>query len=62
MLTALDGSPVWVESTSIQIIRPASQKNKQCEAHVGAGVRIGTYAMCVRETPEEIQRKITNAK
>lgn len=62
MLTALDGTPVWVESTAIQIIRPARTGNKQCGESVGAGIRIGTTSLCVRETPEQIQRQIKDAR
>lgn len=59
ILTALDGSPIWVESTQIQIIRPAT---KQCHTDIGAGIRVGTVAICVRETPEQIQKRMRDAK
>lgn len=60
MLTSLDGSPIWVESTQIVIIRPA-RGGKQCADSVGAGIRIGSTSLCVRETPEQIQRKMKDA-
>ena len=59
MLTALDGSPIWVESAHVQIIRPATA---QCQAQNGSGVQVGSVAVCVRETPEEIQEKLRRAK
>jgi hypothetical protein len=59
LLTQLDGSPIWVESSAVQIIRPAT---KQCQTAIGAGIRVGATTLCVRETPEEIERKIKNAK
>ena len=55
LLTALDGSPIWVESAHVQIIRPATE---QCKHQRGSGVQIGAVRLCVRETPEEIQEKI----
>ena len=54
VLTALDGSPMWVESDDIQIIRPARLKQAQCEKSAGSGIRVGANGMCVRETPEQI--------
>jgi hypothetical protein len=55
MLTTLDGSPVWVESSAIIVIRPSIS---QCHAAHGAAIRVGANAFCVRETPDEIRRKI----
>lgn len=61
MLTSLDGGPIWVESSAVVIIRPA-HGGKQCAATVGAAVRIGSTGLCVRETAEEIRKKIEGAK
>jgi hypothetical protein len=63
MLTSLDGSPVWVEANQVQIIRPAAKgANHQCREGVGAGIRIGSYAMCVRETPQQIMEKLNDTQ
>lgn len=59
MLTALDGSPVWVESSAVVIVRPALQ---QCKHVEGSGIRIGTVSLCVREAPEQIQKKIEGVR
>ena len=55
MLTSLDGSPIWVESSQVQIVRPATQ---QCQAQKGSGIQVGSVAVCVRETPDEIREKL----
>jgi hypothetical protein len=59
MLTQLDGNPVWVESTSIQAIRPA---DGQCHGAHGAALRLGSIGLCVKETPEEIRKKLNETK
>lgn len=59
MLTSLDGSPIWVESSAVVIIRPAIS---QCKEQIGAGIRVGTTALCVRETPDQIRQKLENVK
>jgi len=58
MLTALDGSPVWVESTAVQVIRPSTA---HCKSGHGAAIRVTSMALCVRETPEQIQEKLRKA-
>lgn len=58
ILTLLDGTPVYVEGNAIQVIRPAHQKGSQCAATVGAGIHFGSHWLCVRETPEQILKKI----
>lgn len=55
MLTSLDGSPIWVESSQVQIVRPATQ---QCQSANGSGIQVGSVAVCVRETPDEIREKL----
>lgn len=59
MLTALDGSPIWVDHAQVQIIRPATQ---QCKTHNASGIQVSGKALCVRETPAEIQEKIRKAE
>lgn len=59
MLTSLDGSPVWVETSAVTIIRPAVT---QCKADHGAAIRIGSQAICVRETPEQIKKKVEGVR
>jgi hypothetical protein len=59
LLTQLDGKAVWVESSQVQIIRAQSA---ECGAGTGAVIRVGSHALCVRETPEEIREKIRDAQ
>jgi len=59
MLTSLDGSPVWVESAQVIIIRPHIAS---CSAGTGAAIRVGPRGLCVREKPEEIMEKMKNAR
>lgn len=55
MLTALDGSPVWVEATQIQIIRIGST---ECGPNTGAVIRVGLTTLCVKETQDTVREKI----
>lgn len=57
-LTSLDGSPVWVESTAVTIMRPS---RKECKEGNGAAVRVGSSGLCVKESPEQIKELIRNA-
>lgn len=59
LLTSLDGSPVWVESTAVTIVRPS---RKECKEGNGAAIRIGATGLCVQETPEQIKELVRNAK
>jgi hypothetical protein len=59
MLTSLDGSPIWVEATQVQIIRIRSA---ECGAGAGAVIRIGQTTLCVKETTDEIRDKIRDAQ
>jgi hypothetical protein len=59
ILSALDGSPVWVESTQVIIIRTHS---KECGPGTGAVIRVGTVALCVKESESTIRQKIYEAK
>ena len=58
MLTSLDGSPVWVESNHVIILRHATS---DCKSKTGSGILVGTTKLCVRETPEQIQEKLRKA-
>jgi len=58
ILTSLDGSPIYVESNQVQIIRQAT---KQCHSARGSGVQIGSVSLCVRETPDQIREKVQKA-
>lgn len=58
LLTALDGSPVWVESTAVQVIRGT---HTECKHGNGALVRMSSASICVRETPEKIKEIVRNA-
>lgn len=55
VLTALDGSPVWVESTAVIIMRPSK---KECKEGNGAAIRVGSIGLCVQESPEQIKEMI----
>lgn len=55
LLTALDGSPVLVESTQVNVIR---LRSSECGPGTGAVLRVGAAALCVKETPDEIRDKI----
>jgi uncharacterized protein YlzI (FlbEa/FlbD family) len=59
VLTSLDGSPIWVEATQVQIIRIRSA---ECGAGAGAVIRIGQTTLCVKETTDEIRDKIRDAQ
>jgi uncharacterized protein YlzI (FlbEa/FlbD family) len=59
VLTSLDGSPIWVESTQVQVIRIRST---ECGAGAGAVVRVGQTTLCVKENAEEIREKIRDAQ
>jgi hypothetical protein len=58
VLSGLDGSPIWVESTQIIIIRIHS---KECGPGAGAVIRVGPNALCVRESESVIRRKVYEA-
>jgi len=58
LLTALDGKPVWVESTAVVIIRTQSH---ECQHGHGSVIRVGANALCVRETADEIRQKVRDA-
>lgn len=59
LLTQLDGSPVWVESTQVQIIRI---RGSECGPGVGSVVLVGSRALCVKEKSDEVRERIEKAK
>ena len=61
MLTQLDGSPVWVESTHVQIIKTKPAQH-ECGPSVGSIVAIGSRVMCVKEKSEQVREKIEGGK
>jgi len=54
-LTDLNGSTLWVESTQVAVIRG---KTDSCKSNVGATIRVGGVAFCIRETPEEVRDRV----
>ena len=61
VLTQLDGSQVWIESTSIQAIRPSHEQG-QCQTGGGSAIRLTSIGLCVKETPSEVRQKIKDAE
>ena len=59
MLTQLDGSPVWVESTQVQIIKV---HDNQCGPTAKSIIRVQATTLCIKETPEVVRHKIENAR
>lgn len=59
VLTQLDGSMIWVESTAVVIIRTHS---KECGPGAHSVIKIGSTAICVTETADEIRAKIREAE
>lgn len=59
LLTQLDGSPVWVEATQVQIIRVRSS---ECGPGAKSVVRVGQTTLCLKESPEQVQEKIKGAR
>ena len=59
MLTQLDGSPVWVESTVVQIVKT---RGAECGPGVGTVIGTGARALCVKEKQDEVRSKIEGAK
>jgi hypothetical protein len=58
LLTSLDGKPIWVESTAVIVVRTQSH---ECAQGHGSVVLVGSRALCVRETPDQIRELIKNA-
>ena len=54
LLTTLDGKPVWVESTQIQIVR----HSLDCSHGQATALSVGGRALCVKETIDEVRDKV----
>jgi hypothetical protein len=59
VLTLLDGSPVLVRSEAVNIIR---HRTSECKHGHGSAIRVNQTAMCVKETADEIRKKIDEDK
>lgn len=55
LLTQLDGSPVWVESTQVQIIKLRAH---ECGPTAKSVIRVLSTTLCVKEPPDEVREKI----
>ena len=55
MLTTLDGHPVWVESTQVQIVR----HSLDCAHGQATALSVGSRALCVKETIEQVRDAVT---
>lgn len=65
MLTQLDGNPIWVESSAIVLVKQSHtgvSEHRQCSTNAGAAIRVGTMGLCVKEGPDQIRRKIDDAR
>lgn len=58
LLTALDGSPVMVESRQVHLIRTHSA---ECGQGANAVIKVGNVTLCVKETPDEVRHKVEEA-
>ena len=59
VLTQLDGSPVWVESTQVQIIKVRAN---ECGPTAKSVIRVLSTTLCIKETPESVRERIEKAK
>lgn len=59
VLTALDGTPLYVETSQIAIMRDS---HSQCQGRQATALRIAGRGLCVVESPEAILKKIRDAK
>ena len=63
MLTQLDGSPIWVESTAILILKPSETGPKrQCSEPAASAISVAGRGLCVKDTPQQIREKINGVK
>lgn len=54
MLTTLDGKPVYVESSQVQIVR----HSLDCSHGTATAVSVGGRALCVKESLDEIRERV----
>lgn len=59
MFTQLDGSPVWVESTQVQIVKV---HGNECGPTARSIIKVQTTTLCIKETQEVVRQKIENAR
>ena len=59
LLTQLDGSPVWVESSVVQIVKT---RGAECGPGVGTVIVTGARALCVKEKENVVRDKIEKTK
>lgn len=59
MFTQLDGSPVWVESSQVQIIRV---HGNECGHSARSVIRVVSTTLCIKEPPDVVRSKIENAR
>jgi uncharacterized protein YlzI (FlbEa/FlbD family) len=58
MLTQLDGSPVWVESTQVQVIKIRAN---ECGPTAKAVIRVLQTTLCVKESADQVREKIESS-
>ena len=59
MLTQLDGSPIWVESTQVQIIK---LHGNECGPTAKSIIKVQATTLCIKELPEVVRKKIEEAR
>ena len=59
VFTQLDGSPVWVESTQVQIIKT---RDSGCGPTAKSVIRVLSTTLCIKEAPEAVRDKINEGK
>jgi hypothetical protein len=59
ILTQLDGNPIFVESNSVVIVKPAhTGPTEHCKTGHGSAISVSGRGICVKETPAEICAKV----
>ena len=59
MFTQLNGDPVWVESTQVQIIKI---HGNECGPTAKSVIRVLSSTLCIKEPPEVVREKIEKAR
>ena len=54
MLTKLDGSPLWVESSQVFIV----QQSKDCAHAQATTILVSSKPFCVKETIDQVREKV----
>lgn len=55
MFTQLDGSPVWVEATQVQIVRTRA---RECGQGAGSVIKVLTTSLCIKESADQVREKL----